>query len=221
MLIEPAMTLPPGCLVTGMDSPVTRDSSIDMRPSTISPSTGALSPGRTRSRSATRTRSSVTSSSVPSSRRRRAVLGAKLSRALIAPLVRSRTHSSRTCPRSTSTVITAAASKQTGTAPAASRKAGDARPYAQWRLGETPSRGICRNGRDGDLIQAKPSQARPFNRLDPHPRPATRRSLCSGRSPWRQLAAPHSDDENRREAAPRRPEVGGLSLVDAGGHQKR
>ena len=42
---------------------------------------------------------------------RRAVLGASPSSALIAPLVRLRAFNSRTCPRSTSTVMTAAASK--------------------------------------------------------------------------------------------------------------
>ena len=55
--------------------------------------------------------SSGTSSSVPSARRRRAVLGARPSNARIAPPVRSRARNSSTCPSSTSTVMTAAASK--------------------------------------------------------------------------------------------------------------
>ena len=38
----------PACLVTGMDSPVTSDSSSDDRPSRMTPSTGTFSPGRTR-----------------------------------------------------------------------------------------------------------------------------------------------------------------------------
>ena len=46
-----------------------------------------------------------------SSRTRRAVLGARSSKALMAPEVRSRARSSRTCPSRTRTVITAAASK--------------------------------------------------------------------------------------------------------------
>ena len=53
----------------------------------------------------------VTSSSVPSARTRRAVFGAKSSRARMAPEVCSRARSSRTWPSRTRTVITAAASK--------------------------------------------------------------------------------------------------------------
>ena len=111
VLIVPPITLAPRSLVTGIDSPVTIDSSSDERPSITSPSTGTFSPGRTRSRSPTATASSETSSSVPSSLRRRAVFGARSSRARIAPEVCSRARSSSTWPRSTSTVITAAASK--------------------------------------------------------------------------------------------------------------
>ncbi|MNJ41437.1 hypothetical protein D3C77_363620 [compost metagenome] len=111
LLMAPPITLSPGSLVTGMDSPVTMDSSIATRPSTSSPSTGTFSPGRTRRLSPTRIWSSPTSSSVPSARTRRAVLGARSSRALMAPDVCSRARSSRTWPSSTSTVMTAAASK--------------------------------------------------------------------------------------------------------------
>ena len=46
LLSEPATTLSPTPLVTGMDSPVTRDSSMVTRPSRISPSTATFSPGR-------------------------------------------------------------------------------------------------------------------------------------------------------------------------------
>ena len=49
----PPITLAPASLVTGMDSPVTMDSSSAERPSVISPSTGTFSPGRTRNRSPT------------------------------------------------------------------------------------------------------------------------------------------------------------------------
>ena len=108
---DPPTTLAPGSLVTGMDSPVTMDSSIETRPSRISPSTGTCSPGSTRRRSPTATRSRVTSSSVPSSRTRRAVLGVRSSKARIAPDVCSRARSSRIWPISTRTVMTAAASK--------------------------------------------------------------------------------------------------------------
>ena len=52
-LSVPAITLAPASLVTGIDSPVTSDSSSDERPSRITPSTGTFSPGRTRSLSPT------------------------------------------------------------------------------------------------------------------------------------------------------------------------
>ena len=107
----PAITLPPTSLLTGMDSPVTIDSSSDDLPSTISPSTGTFSPGRTRNLSPGCSTVIGTSSSVPSARMRRAVFGARSSSALIAPEVASRARSSSTWPRRTSTVMTAAASK--------------------------------------------------------------------------------------------------------------
>ena len=44
-LIDPPITSSPGFLETGIDSPVTRDSSMDVSPSMIFPSTGTLSPG--------------------------------------------------------------------------------------------------------------------------------------------------------------------------------
>ena len=50
---DPAKTSFPGSRGTGMLSPVTGDSSTDERPSTTLPSTGTLSPGRTRNRSPT------------------------------------------------------------------------------------------------------------------------------------------------------------------------
>ena len=104
------VTLSSGPFSTGIGSPVSIDSSTVLRPSSTSPSTGILSPGRTRRRSPTCTCSSGTSSS-PSSRTRRAVFGARPSSALIAPLVRSRALISSTWPSSTSAMITAAASK--------------------------------------------------------------------------------------------------------------
>ena len=55
---------------------------------------------------------------------RRAVFGASPSSARIAPEVRSRARNSSTWPSSTSTVMTAAASKYTATAPCMSRNAG-------------------------------------------------------------------------------------------------
>ena len=110
MFSVPAMTFASGSLVTGIDSPVTIDSSTDERPSMTTPSTGIFSPGRTRKMSPTATSSSGISSSVPS-RTRRAVFGARSISARIAPEVCSRARNSSTCPSRTSTVMTAAASK--------------------------------------------------------------------------------------------------------------
>ena len=124
----PPMTVSPGVLVTGMDSPVTSDSSTEDRPSGTVPSTGTFSPGRTRSRSPSWTSSRATSSSVPSAAIRRAVLGARFSSALMAPEVCSRARSSSTWPSRTSTVMTAAASKYTSTEPAPARDHAVAHP---------------------------------------------------------------------------------------------
>ena len=107
-LSVPAITLLPASLVTGMDSPVTSDSSSEERPSRMTPSTGTFSPGRTRKLSPTASVSISTSWSAPSSPIRRAVFGASWSSALIAPDVASRARSSSTWPSSTSTVMTAA-----------------------------------------------------------------------------------------------------------------
>ena len=52
-LMVPPMTLASGAFCTGIDSPVTIDSSTVLRPSITTPSTGTLSPGRTRRRSPT------------------------------------------------------------------------------------------------------------------------------------------------------------------------
>ena len=107
----PPITLAPAALETGMGSPVMLDSSTDPVPSITAPSTGTFSPGRTRSRSPTAIRSIATSASLPAASMRRAVRGASPSRALMAPPVASRARSSRTCPTSTSTTMTAAGSK--------------------------------------------------------------------------------------------------------------
>jgi hypothetical protein len=52
-LTVPPTTSLPAFFVTGIDSPVTRDSSTALAPSTTTPSTGTFSPGLTRSRSPT------------------------------------------------------------------------------------------------------------------------------------------------------------------------
>ena len=110
-LMVPAITSLPGSLVTGIDSPVTIDSSMLILPSTTVPSTAIFSPGRTRRRSPGTIDSTGTSSSSPSAETLRAVFGARSSRARMAPEVLSRARSSSTWPSSTSTVMTAAASK--------------------------------------------------------------------------------------------------------------
>lgn len=105
------ITASPLALDTGMGSPVTIASSTALCPSSTTPSTGIFSPGRTRSRSPTWTWSSGTSSSLPSSLRRRAVVGASPSRDLIAAPVRLRAFSSSTCPSRINVTITPDASK--------------------------------------------------------------------------------------------------------------
>ena len=110
-LIVAPVTASPAAFSTGSGSPVSIDSSTDERPSSTTPSTGTFSPGRTRSRSPTATASSATSSSRPSARTTRAVFAASPISARIAEPVRSRAPSSRICPSSTRTTITAAASK--------------------------------------------------------------------------------------------------------------
>ena len=66
VLIVPPVTRDPGAFSTGIGSPVTIDSSIALRPSMTTPSTGTFSPGRTRQTSPTCTSSSGTSASSPS-----------------------------------------------------------------------------------------------------------------------------------------------------------
>ena len=101
----------PGALATGMGSPVSMDSSTALSPSSTAPSTGTFSPGRTRRRSPGWTWASGMSASLPSSFRRRAVLGAKPSRARMAAPVSDLALSSMTWPNRVREMITAAASK--------------------------------------------------------------------------------------------------------------
>ena len=109
-LSVPPMRRSPGPFSSGIGSPVSIDSSTELLPAITMPSTGTLPPGRTRSRSPRRMLSSGTSRSDPSSASRRAVGGARRSRARMAPPVRLRARSSITWPNSTSTVIAAAVS---------------------------------------------------------------------------------------------------------------
>ena len=97
-LSVPPITRSPTALATGIDSPVTIDSSTGERPSSTTPSTGIFSPGRTRRRSPATTASSGTSSSLPSARTRRALAGARFIRARMAPEVEARADNSSTWP---------------------------------------------------------------------------------------------------------------------------
>ena len=117
----PPVTRLPSLFSTGIGSPVTSDSSTELDPSIAIPSIGIFSPGRTRSTSPTAMCSTGMSSSVPSARTRRAVFGESFSSARMAADVRLRARNSSTWPSRTSAVITAAASKYTGTRPPANR----------------------------------------------------------------------------------------------------
>ena len=110
-LMVPPVTFASGDFSTGIGSPLTMDSSTELLPSVTTPSVGTFSPGRTRSVSPTWIPLSSMSCSVPSAEMRRAVFGTSPSRAVSAPLVRLRAFNSSTWPSSTSTVMTAAASK--------------------------------------------------------------------------------------------------------------
>ncbi len=104
------MTVSPTPLAAGIGSPVSRASSTAEAPSTITPSTGTLSPGRTRRRSPTTTASSGTSiSSVPTIRR--ADVAPSAARRRMAPVVRDLARDSSQRPSRTRPMMIAAESK--------------------------------------------------------------------------------------------------------------
>ena len=109
-LTVPPITGSPALFLTGMGSPLIMDSSMALLPSSSVPSTGTLSPGRTRSRSPDVNSSSGTSRSSPRPKIFIAVGGASSRSARKALDVDPRALSSSTCPSSTRVVITAAAS---------------------------------------------------------------------------------------------------------------
>ena len=108
--------------------------STDDGPSMTTLSTGTFSPGAPSTGHPLGPDVECTSSSRPSLRMRRAIFGAKSSSARIAPLVLSRARNSSTWPRRTRTVMTAAASKYTATAP---RRCG--MPQGIFRERESPT----------------------------------------------------------------------------------
>ena len=85
LLMVAPVTGDPGALDTGRLSPVTTDSSTSLRPSSTTPSTAILSPGRTSSRSPATTSAVVTSTASPS-RMTVALGGARSSSARMASL---------------------------------------------------------------------------------------------------------------------------------------
>mmetsp|Transcript_61822 Transcript_61822/g.146361 ORF Transcript_61822/g.146361 Transcript_61822/m.146361 type:complete len:238 (-) Transcript_61822:323-1036(-) len=109
-LMAPPVTLSPTALGTGRLSPVMSDSSIWLRPSTISPSTATRSPGRMTTRSPTTTCSTGTSTSAPS-RRTLAVVGRNAFNARMASVVCRLARCSSHLPNKTSVMTAAEASK--------------------------------------------------------------------------------------------------------------
>src|SRR6266545_914221 len=110
LLIVAPMTSSPVFLEAGNDSPVSMDSSTAELPSTMTPSTGTSSPGRTWITSPTSTSSTGKSISLPS-RMTRAVLACKPSSFLIAELDCPLARSSSACPKTTNAITTATTSK--------------------------------------------------------------------------------------------------------------
>ena len=75
---------PPASRITGADSPVIADSSTEPTPSMISPSAGMTSPASTTTTSPRCSSGAGTSSSVPSARRRCAVVVVRVARSAFA-----------------------------------------------------------------------------------------------------------------------------------------
>ena len=99
-LIVPAMTLAPTLFSTGRDSPVIIDSLISLCPSRTTPSAGTLSPGRTSSRSPSRSAAAGTSSVAPLDMTRVAMSGSSLASSFKAPCAWPIERISNQCPSS-------------------------------------------------------------------------------------------------------------------------
>jgi len=110
LLMLPATMVSPSVLFTGIGSPVSIDSSTELRPSMTSPSTGIFSPGRTRTVSFFSTSLIAISCSLLS-RTTRAVFGCKPIKRFIASEVRPRAFTSKARPRLIKPMIIAEASK--------------------------------------------------------------------------------------------------------------
>ncbi len=107
------MTSSPSPLVTGRDSPVSMDSLRLLRPSTITPSVGIFSPGRTRTRSPARNMVTGTSSMRSPSASRWATVGMSLTRASKAREAPITERISIQCPRSMMSMRVASSQKKT------------------------------------------------------------------------------------------------------------
>jgi hypothetical protein len=101
------MTSSPGAFSTGRLSPVSMLSSRAERPSTTTPSTGTFSPGRTRTRSPTRTASIGTSCSTPSRMTRAVLAWSPISALMAAPVCFLALASSQRPIRISATMMTA------------------------------------------------------------------------------------------------------------------
>ena len=113
VLSVPPTTRSSSRFATGRLSPVIIDSSTPEAPSVTTPSTAIVSPGRTRTRSPTRTSATDRSNSTPS-RMTRAVRGARLISRRIASEVWLRARASRNRPSRMSVMIAAVVSKYIG-----------------------------------------------------------------------------------------------------------
>ena len=109
-LRAPPITRAPGFLPTGRLSPVSRDSSASLSPSSTSPSPGKRSPGFTITISPMRSASAGISTACPP-RSMRAVSGRSFIKARMEAAALRRARASSTRPSSTSVTTTAAASK--------------------------------------------------------------------------------------------------------------
>jgi hypothetical protein len=120
LMVAP-MTSSPGRLVTGMDSPVSMDSSTADSPETTRPSTETFSPGRTTRMSPISTSSTGMSHSSPP-RTTRAVFAWRPASFFIASLVRPFALISKRRPSRMSVMIRAEVSKYTSALPPAPAK---------------------------------------------------------------------------------------------------
>ena len=133
------MTSSPGCFSTGSDSPVIIDSSTALAPSTTTPSTGNLSPGRTSTMSPASTSSTGMSVSTPS-RNTRAVFGCRPTSFLIASEVLPLALLSSARPSTTSAITTVTTSQNASASFISGNQPGNSTAAIEYRYAAvTPS----------------------------------------------------------------------------------